>query len=99
MSLPVLRSVKRLPESCLMEVCAFEKRLEGTQKPQGLALSTVTGPPVCGLAISHCRDAEFVAVQRWVPQAKLPLGSPWLVAAFNAFWKEDILPPLRICSL
>lgn len=29
---------------------------------------------------------------------QLPLGGPGLVAAFNALWREDLLPQLRICS-
>lgn len=91
-----------LPESCQIEVCAPQE-IRGWREGRDIA---------AGLAPLPVQRLNLLPVARCQPLSgcclhgssgtgvigQLSLGSPGLVAAINALWKEGLPPPRRICS-
>lgn len=93
---------ERLPESCQIEVYAPCK-IRGWKEGRDIA-AALASLPVHWLSLLPVAQGQLLSgcclygSSGTGTTGQHPLGSPGLVAAFNALWREDFLPPLRICS-
>lgn len=100
-SLPSLRNARSVALKLLIEVCALRRR--GWRKGRDIT-AALAPPPVQWLSLPPVAWRQPLAgcclrgSLGTGATGQLPLGSPGLVAAFNALWREDLLPLLRICS-